>query len=111
MVSMTFVFVEMLEFALVLVLKEQKLGERSHDKDKPEPIKIVSKQPMEIQNVKGKVSNGDLNITDVTESRQTKFWINKPKFFEKLPVTRKIDFSAFIIYHFAYLLFNIIYWV
>ena len=111
MVSMTFVFVEMLEFALVLVLKEQKLGERSHDKEKPEPIKIISKQQMEIQNVKGKVSNVDLNITDVTESRQTKFWINKPMFFEKLPVTRKIDFSAFIIYHFSYLLFNIIYWV
>ena len=108
---MTFVFFEMLEFALVLVLKEQKLGERIHDKERPEPIKIISKQPMEIQNVKGKVSNGDLNITDVTESRHTKFWIKKPNFFEKLPVTRKIDFSAFFIYHFAYLLFNMIYWV
>ena len=111
MVSMTFVFVEMLEFALVLVLKEQKSGETSHDKEKPEPIEIISKQTMEIQKVKCKVSNGDPNITDVTESRQNKFRINKPRFFEKLPVTRKIDFSAFVIYHFAYLLFNVIYWV
>ena len=108
---MTFVFVEMLEFALVLVLKEQKFGETSHNKEKPEPIKIISKQPMEIQNAVGKVSNGDWNMTDVTESGQTRLWINKPRFFEKLPITRKIDFSAFIIYHFAYLLFNIIYWV
>ena len=59
---MTFVFVEMLEFALVLVLKEEKLGETSHDKEKSEPVKIILKPPMEIQNAASKVLSSDLNI-------------------------------------------------
>ena len=96
----------------MLVLKdlyEPKLGNTTHHKDKSESGKITSRQVQEMQSSKGKVipfeeTNGDFDINS------RRFCVKRPKFFDKLPLTRKIDFLAFIIYHFAYFLFNIIYW-
>ena len=108
----------MLEFALVLVLKElyePKLGKTTHDKDESESGKVISKQVKEMQITTRKIlpfkeMNQDLDDNGVTESRQKTFRVKNPDFFENLPLTRKIDFLAFITYHFAYFLFNIIYW-
>ena len=102
----------MLEFALVLVLKdlyEPKLGKTTNHDDKSDSGKIISRQMQEMQSSMGKVlpfeeMNSDIDINS------RRFWVKQPKFFEKLPFTRKIDFLAFIIYHIAYFLFNIIYW-
>ena len=107
----------MLEFALVLVLKdlyEPKLVKTTHHKDKPESGKITSRQLQEMQSSMGKFlpfeeMNSDLDINSITEPRRITFWIKKPKFFEKLPLTRKIDFLAFITYHTAYFLIFFIY--
>ena len=116
LISLAFVFFEMLEFALVLLLKEYKLDETTHDKNKSKSVILFSRQKMELQKTVGKVSpseekSHDLDINDVAESRQTTFRINRPRFFQKLPLTRKVDFLAFVIYHFAYFLFNLVYWV
>ena len=110
--SLIFVFFQVLEFALVLVLKdlyEPKLGKTTNHDDKSDSGKIISRQMQEMQSSMGNVlpfeeMNSDIDINS------RRFWVKQPKFFEKLPLTRKIDFLAFIIYHIAYLLFNIIYW-
>ena len=117
--SLVFVFVEMLEFALVLVLKElyePKLGKKTtNDKDESECGKVIAREVKEKQITMGKVlpfkeMDRDLDINGVTESRQNMVRVKKSNFFEKSPLTRKIDFLSFIIYHFAYILFNMIYW-
>ena len=108
----------MLEFALVLVLKElyePKLVKNTHDKDESESGKVIAREAKEKQITMGKVlpfeeMDRDLDINGVPESRQNMVRVKKSNFFEKLPLTRKIDFSSFIIYHFAYFLFNMIYW-
>ena len=114
----------MLEFALVLILKEvekRRLDEFNLDKErirlrKSRIPKMIPKKATEGNIPTDKVTpfeetNRVLDTNDVSQPRKTPFWINSLMFFEKLPVTRKIDFSAFFIYHFAYLLFNIIYWI
>ena len=114
----------MLEFALVLILKEvdkRRLDESKPDKDrirlrKSRIPKMIPKKATEGNIPTNKVSPfeetiRDLDTNDVSEPRQTPFWINMLMFFEKLPLTRRIDFVAFAIYHFSYLLFNVIYWV
>ena len=114
----------MLEFALVLILKEvekRRLDEFNPDKDrirlrKSRIPKMIPKKATERNISTDKVSpfeetSHDPNTNDVSEPRQTPFWINTLMFFEKLSLTRRIDFVAFAIYHFGYLLFNVIYWV
>ena len=116
--SLVFVFFQMLEFAFVLVLKElydPKLVKTNNDKDESESRKVISKQAIEMQITTGKVlpfkeMNRDLDMKGVTELRENTVRVKKSNFFEKLPLTRKIDSLAFIIYHFAYFLFNMIYW-
>ena len=124
MISLVFVFLQMLEFALVLILKEadkRRLDESNADTDrirlrKSRIPKLIPKKLTERNITTDKVApfeetKRDLNTNDVSQPRQTTFWINTLMFFEKLPLTRRIDFLAFAIYHFSYLLFNIIYWV
>ena len=112
-----FVFFEIVEFALVLVLKEiheRKLREMRDDRSESECGKVFSNQIERIQTImtvrQCEEMNRNLDINCGNESRKTRFCINTHRFFEKLPLTRKIDFWAFIIHHFAYVLFNIIYW-
>ena len=108
----------MLEFAWVLVLKEKydrNLGETTHDTDESESGKVISRETKEMRNTKGRVLpleelNHNIDMHGRTESRQASFWVRNPKFFEKLPLTRRIDFLAFIVYHLAYIFFNVIYW-
>ena len=117
-ISLIFIFFQMLEFALVLVVEEMndhKLHDTNHDKDILESGKITSREIKQIQNTVSKVSpfegkNCDQNTSGVTKSRKATSWIIRPRFFGKLPLTRKIDFLALIIHHFAYFLFNAIYW-
>ena len=108
--SLVFVFFQMLEFASVLVLKE--LYERKNDLDSG---KVTSRQVKEIQIAMDKVlpfqeMNRDIDINSKTELGKASLRVKKPKFFERLPLTRRIDFLAFITFHLAYFLFNVIYW-
>ena len=110
MTSLVFVFFQMLEFASVLVLKE--LYERKNDLDSG---KVTSRQVKEIQIAMDNVlpfqeMNRDIDIDSKTELSKASHRVKKPKFFERLPLTRRIDFLAFITFHLAYFLFNVIYW-
>ena len=118
LICLVFVFFEILELAVVIVLKEvheRGLHETNNDKDLAESEKCVSKQITRVQNSvnvsQNDEMNQDRNTDGVTKSWLNRFKIKKPRFFEKLPLTRKIDFLAFIIYHLAYIVLNIIYWV
>ena len=108
-----------MEFAVVLILNEKherRLPHTSLTKDQSKSGTLVSRDlagpqgtvsqvtPVEIQ-------NHDLRITAVTECRQTSFQIKMPKFFEDLPFERKMDCSAFAIYHLTYIIFNVTYWL
>ena len=117
--SFVFVFFTMVEFALVLVLKEVKdrrLHSFSLAEAKNQSGKVISKHLTEIENTAANISplevmDHHVKRKEVTERHQKRFGIREPKFFESSTVTRKIDFSAFVIYHFAYLIFNFIYFV
>ena len=115
--SLVFVFFTMVEFALVLVLKEVKdrrLHSFSLANAENQSVKVISKHLTEIENTAAKISpvevmDRDMKRKEVTERRQKSFGIRGAKFFESSTVTRKIDFFAFVIYHFAFLIFNFIY--
>ena len=115
--SLVFVFFTMVEFALVLLLKEVKnrrLYGSSLAKVENQSVKVISKHLTTKGNTTAKISpldvmEPDLKKKEITERRKKSFGIRGAKFFESSTVTRKIDFCAFLIYHFAYLIFNFIY--
>ena len=115
--SLVFVFFTMVEFALVLVLKEVvdwRLHVSSLAKAENQSVKVIFKHLTTKENTTAKISplevmEPDVKIKEITERRKKSFGIRGAKFFESSTVTRKIDFSAFVIYHSAYLIFNFIY--
>ena len=110
-----FVFFTIVEFALVLLVHENALRHTSPTKGESKSEAMISRPSTEAQNTVAKVSplkemNHDPKGTGGNQRRQTIFRMSGTMFFEQLSITRKVDFSAFVIYHFTYLLFNIIYW-
>ena len=94
---------------------ERRLPDNCLAKDESKSVKLVSRDLAGPQNTVGKVTpleiqNHDLRTTADTECRQTTFQIKMPKFFKDLPLTRKMDCSAFVIYHLTYLIYNVTYW-
>ena len=63
-------------------------------------------QMIEPQNTAGHVSPPQ----KVTGQQKSIFWLKRPKFIASLPLTRQLDLLAFVMYHFVYVLFNLIYW-
>ena len=110
-VSLVFAFLPIVEFALVLFIKEVS-NRRTHDtslltNDKSKSKKkFLTDQMTEPQNTAGHVSPPQ----QVTGQQQIISWNKRPKFIASLPLTRQLDLFAFVIYHFVYVLFNLIYW-
>ena len=108
----------MVEFALVLILKEvneRRLYKTSHNRDDSRPEKVATGQMTEVRNNVAKVSplremNPDLKTKEGPGPVRIIFWTIRPGFFADLPLTRKLDIFAFFIYHISYLLFNLYYW-
>ena len=103
----------MVEFALVLILKEvneRRFYKTSHNEEDSRPEKLT-----EVQNNVAKVSS----LQEIKPNLKKKegavlvriiFWSIRPGFFADLPLTRKLDIFAFFTYHTSYLLFNLYYW-
>ena len=114
-----FVFFTMVEFALVLVLKEvedQIANATSIAKEDSNSGGFISRRMTEVQSTVTKISpiettNQDLTTVGENVQQRAILRINRPKFFARLTVTRKIDFSTFVLYHLAFLIFNFIYWL
>ena len=108
----------MVEFALVLILKEvneRRLYKTSHNRDESRPEKVATGLMTEVRNNVVKVSplqemNPDLKTKEGPGPVRIIFWTIRPGFFADLPLTRKLDIFAFFIYHISYLLFNLYYW-
>ena len=110
-----FVFFTIVEFALVLLVHENALRQTKPTKRESESETMISRPSTQEPNTAAKVSplekmKHDAKATGGNQRRLTIFRMSRTMFFEKLSITRKVDFSAFVIYHFTYLLFNFIYW-
>ena len=110
-VSLVFAFLPIVEFALVLSIKEVKnrgtQGTSLLTNDKSKSKKEFLKDQMaEPQNTAGHVSPRQ----KVTGQQKSISWFKRPKFIASLPLTRQLDLLAFVMYHFVYVLFNLIYW-
>ena len=108
----------MVEFALVLILKE--LNERPRYEtnvttDESKSEKLFSRRLTELQTNISNVSPPgkmmpDLKTKENSGQEQITIEINRPGFFANLPLTRKVDVFAFVIYHLFYSSFNLYYW-
>ena len=108
----------MVEFALVLILKEvneRRFYKTSHNEEDSWPEKVATEKLTEVQNNVAKVSS----LQEIKPNLKKKegavlvriiFWSIRPGFFADLPLTRKLDIFAFFTYHTSYLLFNLYYW-
>ena len=120
LVCLAFVFFTIAEFALVLLLKErneQKLQKSIVTMDKSKSERVSFRQPTTLQ---------PINVIKVSSIQETKHDLERKKddegekivfrilglgFFANLPLTRKMDVIAFVIYHLSYLFFNLHYWI
>ena len=110
--SLLFVFAAMAEFALVIFIKQ------NSDWRKDDRIRLGSEKEIQI---KEKPSINIVAPVDGLESRMkdTEYEVPKPNHssmttFERicnLPITSKIDYSAFVVFNFTYLILNCIYWI
>ena len=118
LMSLVFVFFTMVEFALVLVLKEvneRRLHETIDTMDKSKSENLFSRRPTELQNNITTVSpleerRLDLERKEGSGREQISSRIRSPGLFVNLILTRKLDIFSFLIYHLSYLSFNLYYW-
>ena len=115
LVCLAFVFFTIAEFALVLLVHENGMRKAGITKEGSNSEERISRHKTQVQKNIGQVSPLEamklgLKETGGTKRRQTIFLINRATFFGKLSLARKIDFTAFVMYHFFYFLFNCIYW-
>ena len=106
---MVFVFFPLVEFAVLLILKE--VNERQPRdivvvKDQSKSIKKFSGQITELRTTDGKVAP----LQECTDTKKTTLSVDRTGFFKNLPLVRKLDVLAFFIYNFSYLIFNCYYW-
>lgn len=106
---MVFVFFPLVEFAMLLIIKEvneRKPRDTVVVKDQSKSTKKFLGQITELQSTDGKIAP----LQDRTETQKITLSIDRPGFFKKLPLVRKLDVLAFAIYNFSYLIFNCYYW-
>ncbi len=109
LISMVFVFFPLVEFAILLIFKE--VNERQPCdtvvvKDQSKSIKKFLGQITELQTTDGKVAS----LQEITETQKFTLSIDRPGFFKNLPLVRRLDVLAFVIYNFSYLIYNCYYW-
>ena len=108
----------MVEFALVLILKEvneRRTYERIQNKDESQTKRVDSRHLTELKNSVAQVLplqevNNDLKTRERAGEEKIVFCISKTGFFANLPLTRKIDIFAFVTYNMSYLFYNLYYW-
>ena len=116
---MMFVFAAMVEFAIVLLIKQRQesrntgdnVGTSGSNSDKI-PKNIPSEASKVFINViqeKNKIEN--LEETDELEMREPSFWSRKYASFNGLNLTTKIDSAGIVLFHVSYMIFNVVYWV
>ena len=109
LISMVFVFFPLVEFAMLLIIKEVNEWQPRDIvvvKDQSKSIKEFLGQITELQTTDGKVAA----LQETTETQKITLSIDRPGLFKKLPLVRKLDVLAFVIHNFSYLIFNCYYW-
>ena len=119
LISLVFVFFTIVEFALVLVLKEmnrRRLQKKSFTRDEPTANRISSRFfKMELKNHITNISpiqemTPELDRKTNSGGRKSVVRSSRSGVLATLPLTRKFDIFAFGIYHISFLLFNLYYW-
>ena len=108
----------MVEFALVLILKEvneRRTYEKMQNKDESQSKKVDSRQLTELENNIAQVlplqeMSHDLKTRERAGEEKIFFCISRTGFFANLPLTRKLDIFAFFTYNMSYLFYNLYYW-
>ena len=108
----------MVEFALVLILKEvneRRTYEKMQNKDESQSKKVDSRQLTELKNSLAQVlplqeMSHDLKTRERAGGEQIISCISRTGFFANLPLTRKLDIFAFVTYNMSYLFYDVYYW-
>ena len=108
----------MLEFALVLILKEvneRRPYETIQNKDESQSKKVDARHLTGQENNVAQVlplqeMNHDLKTGGKAGEEKIFFCISRTGFFGNLPLTRKLDIFAFFTYNMSYLFYNLYYW-
>ena len=119
MISLLFVFGALAEFAFVLTVHQKhewkkaatnSVGDKVwlHENE-PEKTAVCFKPTRTITT--NEVNKPDLDVRGVGETHQKQIGEYKFRTLYGLPLTTKIDISAFFIFNFSYLFFNCIYWI
>ena len=119
LVSLLFVFGTMIEFAVVLVVKQKLELEKDKSKDRPDGLKFETTAPKnktrpDINVVKADLIEGmEDDSTNGRDGgrRQGDLKTKKLGLFKASSLTNKIDFAAFVVFIFGYFIFNCFYWV
>ena len=114
-----FVFLTIVEFAWVLLLKEFQERRMQKRKDSDDASKWQQDLENPVTQSKrnfNKVTNlkqrcGDDQETKSNAGQLKVFLMYRSSFLDGLPTTRKIDFSAFVIFNVTFFLVNVIYWM
>ena len=106
LVALLFVFGAMVEFAFVLMVK-QKMDWYNNCNGLEGNQKRIARCERSFQNVWH--ANQDLNLTQAINEKYESQDSSKVTFLENIPLTSKIDYTAFIVFIISYLLFNVIY--
>ena len=106
----------MVEFALVLILKEvneRRTYEKIQNKDESQSEEAFSRHLTGIENNVARVlplqeMKNDLKTEERAGGEQITFC--RIGFFANLPLTRKLDMFLFVTYNMSYLFYNLYYW-
>ena len=110
--SLLFVFAAMAEFALVIFIK-QNSDWRNHDRigiRLEKEIQIQEKSSINVvapvDGLKSRIKDAQYDVPKAKHSSMTTF-----ELICNLPITSKIDYSAFVVFNFTYLILNCLYWI
>ena len=114
-----FVFLTIVEFAWVLLLKEyqeRRMQKRKHSDDGSKWEPDIENPATQSKRNFNKVTNlkqrcGDDQDKKTNGGQLKAFLMYRSSFLDGLPTTRKIDFSAFVIFNVTFFLINVIYWI
>ena len=110
--SLLFVFAAMAEFALVIFIKQNsdwsKYGRIEMGSEKEIQLKEKSSINVvaPVDGLESRIKDAQYDVPKAKHSSMTTF-----ELICNLPITSKIDYSAFIVFNFIYLIGNCIYWI
>ena len=121
MISLCFVFLALVEFAIVLLVKHRKDWKKKDTDSISDQSKMKSSMEKDRNVVLGQDA-GKVCTTRgsrVTSNAASDEPITKKSYygntildeFDALPLTTKIDFTSFFLFNICYILVNLVYWV